>query len=160
MTKMATMPIRGKNPLKVFCSKISKAITIALRVQHLGQRTYNVCSNDDPGLTLTYFTSRSILLSNRCWNKCFIETIEVFGLKFGKNACLCEYMNTYTRHKKKRRYRIFHFNVAFLKKKNDEIMSWKLETELIENASFKVSMFANLITFCLLRAFTTAVLHY
>ena len=33
-------------------------------MQHWGCRAYQVCSNDDPRLTLTYLTSRSNLLPN------------------------------------------------------------------------------------------------
>ena len=54
MTKMAAMPVYGYNPLKFFFSKTSRSITFAL-----GQRQgpYKVCLNDDPGLTVTYFTA-------------------------------------------------------------------------------------------------------
>ena len=51
MTKMADIPIYGKNPLKI-------------GIIHLGCGAYQVCSNDDPRLTLTYLTSRSNLLPN------------------------------------------------------------------------------------------------
>ena len=47
---------------------------------------YQVCSNDDPGLTLTYFTARSNLVPYAfVWEKGktvdFSETIVVFDLK-------------------------------------------------------------------------------
>ena len=47
---------------------------------------YKVCSNDDPGLTLTYFTARSTLLPNAfVWENAeildFMENIEVCELK-------------------------------------------------------------------------------
>ena len=64
MTKMATMPIYGKNPLKVFFSRTRKLVTLGLGMFHKGCGTYQVCSNDDPKLTLTYITSRSNLLPN------------------------------------------------------------------------------------------------
>ena len=35
-----------------------------LAIQHQGFGSYKVCSNDDPGLTLTYLTARSTLLPN------------------------------------------------------------------------------------------------
>ena len=47
MTKMAAMPIYSKN-LKKSSSQVHKY--------------YQVCSNDDAGLTLTYFTARSNLV--------------------------------------------------------------------------------------------------
>ena len=57
MTKMAAMPIYGKNPLKIFFSRTRRPVT-------LGCGAYKVCSNDDRKLTLTYLTSRSNLLPN------------------------------------------------------------------------------------------------
>ena len=60
---MAAMPIYGKNPSKIF-SEDSRLMTFELGIQHQGLRPYKVCSNDDPGLTLTYFTARSTLLRN------------------------------------------------------------------------------------------------
>ena len=49
---------------------------------------YQVCSNDDPELTLTYFTARSNLLPYAfVWEKGkimdFSETIVVFDVKVG-----------------------------------------------------------------------------
>ena len=37
-------------------------MTLKLSVQHRVLEYYQVCSNDDPGLTLTYFTARSNLV--------------------------------------------------------------------------------------------------
>ena len=37
-------------------------MTLGLGMQHWGCGAYQVCSNDDPKLTLTYLTSRSKLL--------------------------------------------------------------------------------------------------
>ena len=51
MTKMAAMPIYGKNLKK---SSLEPKVQWVLVY-------YQVCSNDDPGLTLTYFTARSNL---------------------------------------------------------------------------------------------------
>ena len=48
MTKMAAMPIYGKNPSKIF-SRTGVRIFTKLDI------------NDDPGVTLTYFTARSNL---------------------------------------------------------------------------------------------------
>ena len=56
MTKMAVMPIYGKN------FKISSQESLKLGMQHQVLKYYQVCSNDDPGLTLTYFTVRSDLV--------------------------------------------------------------------------------------------------
>ena len=64
MTKMAAMPIYGKNLLKIFFSRTRRPMTLGLGMKHQGCGAYQVCSNDDPGLTLTYLTSRSNLLPN------------------------------------------------------------------------------------------------
>ena len=56
MTKMATMPIYGK---KIFFSGTKRLMTLKLGMQHRVLKYYQVCSNDDPGLTLTYFMARS-----------------------------------------------------------------------------------------------------
>ena len=61
MTKMADMSIYGKNPLKIF-SRTKRPMTLGLGMKHRGCEAYQVCSNDDPELTLTYLTSRSNLL--------------------------------------------------------------------------------------------------
>ena len=57
MTKMATMPIYGKNLKNLFRNQ--KADDLETWYAASGAR---VCSNDDPGLTLTYFTARSNLV--------------------------------------------------------------------------------------------------
>ena len=64
MTKMATTPIYGKNPLKIFFSRTRRPMTLGLGMWHWGCGAYQVCSNDDPRLTLTYLTSRSNLFPN------------------------------------------------------------------------------------------------
>ena len=50
MTKMAAMPIYGKN-----IKKSSTPVTLKLGMQHRVIKYFQVCSNDNPGLTLTYF---------------------------------------------------------------------------------------------------------
>ena len=59
MTKMAATPIYGKKPLKIFFSRTGGPIFTKLGMKHRGLRPIIVCSNDDPGVTLTYFTARS-----------------------------------------------------------------------------------------------------
>ena len=63
MTKMAVMPIYGKN-LKKSSSPEPKGFLMTLKLgkPHRVLVYYQVCSNDDPGLTLTYFTARLNLL--------------------------------------------------------------------------------------------------
>ena len=59
MTKMAFMPIYGKNLKKIFFSGTKRPMTLNLGVHHRVLEYYQVCSNDDPGLTLIYFAARS-----------------------------------------------------------------------------------------------------
>ena len=63
MTKMTATPIYGKDHLKIF-SRNRRPMTLGLGMWHWGCVAYQVCSNDEPKLTLTYFTSRSNLLPN------------------------------------------------------------------------------------------------
>ena len=62
MTKMAAMPLSGKNTSKIF-SGTHGPILMKLGLQHLGLQPIIVYSNDDPGLTLTYFMERSNLVT-------------------------------------------------------------------------------------------------
>ena len=62
MTKMAAMPIYGKNRSKIF-SRTGVLIFKKLGMKHRGLQPIIVCSNNDPGVTLTYFTARSNLVT-------------------------------------------------------------------------------------------------
>ena len=84
MTKMATMPIYGKNLKKTF-SGTKRPMTLKLGMQHRVLEYYQVYSNNDPGLTLTYFTARSNLVPYAfVWEKGktvdFSETIVIYDL--------------------------------------------------------------------------------
>ena len=61
MIKMATMPIYGKNPSKIFFSRTGGPIFTKLGMYHRGLLPIIVYINHDPGVTLTYFTARSNL---------------------------------------------------------------------------------------------------
>ena len=61
ITKMAAMPIYGKNPSKIFFSRTGRPISTKRGMKHWGLLPIIVCINDDPGVTLTYFTARSNL---------------------------------------------------------------------------------------------------
>ena len=61
MTKMAAMPIYGKNFKKIF-SGTKGRMTLKLGMQHLVHEYYRIHTNYDPGLTMTYFMARSNLL--------------------------------------------------------------------------------------------------
>ena len=96
MTKMAAMPIYGKNPSKIF-SGTSGPISTKLGMKHRGLLPIIVCSNDDPGLTLTYFTARSnfvtkALLFEKVRKKMdFSKTIAACGLKLIELIKICEF---------------------------------------------------------------------
>ena len=96
LTKMAAMPIYGKNLFKTFLSETRRLITFKLGIQHQGLGPYRICSNDDPGLTLTYFTARSTLLHD-VEILGFIETIDNNELKVGTNSWLCTWIHMSTR---------------------------------------------------------------
>ena len=59
MTKMAAMPIYGKNPSKIFFSRTGGSISKKLSMKHRWLKYYNVSINHDPVMTLTFFTARS-----------------------------------------------------------------------------------------------------
>ena len=89
MIKMAATPIYGKN-LKIFFSGTKRPMTFKLGMQHLVLKYYQVCSNYDPDLTMTYFTARSNLVPYAfVWEKGktvdFSETIVVYDFK----VCIC-----------------------------------------------------------------------
>ena len=48
--------------LKVFFSGTKRQMTVKLGMRHWLLEYYQICSNDDNGLTLTYFTARSNLV--------------------------------------------------------------------------------------------------
>ena len=58
MTRMAAMPIYGKNPSKIF-SGTGGPISMKLGLKYRWLKYYNVYINHDPMVTLTYFTARS-----------------------------------------------------------------------------------------------------
>ena len=55
MTNMATTPIYGKNPLNPFFSGTKRPLALGLEMYYWGCRPYQVCTNDESRLTLTYF---------------------------------------------------------------------------------------------------------
>ena len=99
MTKMAAMPLYGKT-LKIFFSGTKTPMTLKLDMQHWVLEYYQVCSNDDPGLTLIYFTARSNLVpyafaSEKGKAMDFSETIVVYDVNVGRCSQLNDYMNLY-----------------------------------------------------------------
>ena len=72
--------------LKNLPSGTKRLMTLKLGMQHWVLEYNQVCSNDDPGLTMTYFTARSNLVPCAfVWEKGktmdFSETIVVYDLK-------------------------------------------------------------------------------
>ena len=59
MTKMAAMPIYGKNQSKIFFSETNRLISRKLGVKHRWLKYSNVYINHDPVMTLTKFMARS-----------------------------------------------------------------------------------------------------
>ena len=87
MTKMAAMPIYGKNPLEIFSRTISQ-MTLKLGRKQKGLEPYKSCINDDPVLTLTYFTTRlSLVPYVYDWEKSktvhLSKTVVIFETKAG-----------------------------------------------------------------------------
>ena len=75
-------------------------MTLEVGMQHWVLEYFQVCSNDDPGLTLTYFTARSNLVPYAVvWEKVktmdFSETIVVYDIKSGRCSQINEYINLY-----------------------------------------------------------------
>ena len=75
-------------------------MTLKVGMQHWVLEYYQVWSNDDPGMTLTYFTARSNLVPYAfVWEKSktmdFSETIVVYDIKVGRCSRLNEYMKLY-----------------------------------------------------------------
>ena len=61
--KMAAMPIYDKNLKKIFSPGTKRPMTLKLGMQHRVLKYYQTCSINDTGLTLTYFTARSNLVT-------------------------------------------------------------------------------------------------
>ena len=85
MTKMPPCPYMVKT-LKNLLLWNKRLMTLKLSMQHWVLEYYQVCSNDDPGLTLTYFMARSNLVPYAfVWQKGktmdFSKTIVVYDLK-------------------------------------------------------------------------------
>ena len=72
-------------------------MTLKVNTQHRVLKYYQVCSNDDSGLTLTYFMARSNFVPYAfVWEDgntmVFSETIVVYDIKIGRCSQLNEYM--------------------------------------------------------------------
>ena len=88
MTKMAAMPIYGKNTLKSFFPGPTGPILMKLCMKHQRSGPFIFCSNYSPGLTLTYFMARSNFATLAfTWENVTmmdpLETIASCDLEFG-----------------------------------------------------------------------------
>ena len=75
-------------------------MTLKVCMQHWVFKYYQVYSNDDPGLTMTYFMARPNLVPYAfVWEKVktmdFSETFKVYDIKVGRRSQLNEYMKLY-----------------------------------------------------------------
>ena len=66
-------------------------MTLKVAMYHHVLEYYHMCSNDDPRLTMTYFTSRSNLVPDACvWEKGkavdYSETIVVYDIKIYRRS--------------------------------------------------------------------------
>ena len=73
MTKMAAMPIYGKNTLKIFFPGTTGLILMKLCMKYQRPKSFVICANYDPWLTLTYFTARLNLQLMLYKGKCDID---------------------------------------------------------------------------------------
>ena len=82
MTKMATMPIYGKNLKKSFFSGIKRPVTLKVvcSIEY-----YQICSKDDTELTLTFYGKVKFdplcFCMGKRWNNGFTESIVVYDIK-------------------------------------------------------------------------------
>ena len=64
MTKMAAMPIYGKNPSKIF-SRTGGSISKKFGMKHRWLKYYNVHINNDSVMTLTFFYGK-VKIGHQC----------------------------------------------------------------------------------------------
>ena len=95
-------------------------MTLKVGMQHWVLKYFQIYSNDDPELILTYFTARSNLIPYAfVWEKGkimdFSETIVVYDIKVGRFSLLNKYMNHYEYQRSRSftelRPRSFRFNI-------------------------------------------------
>ena len=93
MTKMATTPIYGKKPFKIILLRNRRADFYETWYVALGTPAHHSSLNDDPGVTLTYFTARSNLVTlafsmGKNETVYFSETIAASDLKNSRSRHL------------------------------------------------------------------------
>ena len=85
---------------KIFFSRTERPMNLKLGMLHRVLEYYQVCSNDAPGLTMTYFTARSNSVPyGFVWEKFktmdFSEIIVDYDIKVGRCSQPNEYMKLY-----------------------------------------------------------------
>ena len=97
MTKMAATSIyMVKNPSKIFFSRTCR--TDFHETWYVASRTpaHHSCSNDDPRMTLTYFTARSnfetVFSMGKSENSGFFRNIQACDMKVGRCRELIDFM--------------------------------------------------------------------
>ena len=95
------MPIYGKNLKKSSSLEPKEKMTLKVGMQHCVLKYYQICSNDDPRMTLTSFMARSNLVPYAfIWEKgktiiVFRNPVVVYDVKVGRCSQLNEYMKLY-----------------------------------------------------------------
>ena len=95
MTKMAAMPIYGKNPSKIIFSETNRLISRKLGVRHRWLKYSNVYINHDPVMTLTKFMARST------WVACASELGKLLKCHLKENRKLANGQNIEDSEKRK-----------------------------------------------------------
>ena len=76
MTKMASKPKYGKKNSRISFFGTKRPMTLKLGIQHRVLKYYQICSNDDTGLTLTILSTWSNLFPNvSAWVKAYTAYI-------------------------------------------------------------------------------------
>ena len=89
------MRIYGKNLKKISLFGTKRLITLKLAMQYLLINYYQIYSNDDIGMTLTYFTAKSYLFPYAfVWRKDKNNTF-VYDINVGRCSQSNEYMKHY-----------------------------------------------------------------
>ena len=120
VSKMATKPIYGKNPLKIFFSRTGRPIYDETWYVVSGTPAHQSFTSDDPQVTLAYFMARSNLVTKVfLWEKLktvdFSDTIAASDLKVGRCRQLSEIMKVYEyRRSRSLLYHIFPGFVCFV----------------------------------------------
>ena len=99
MTNMAAMPIYGENLKNIIFSETQRLMTLKVGIKHWVLKEYQMCSNNDPGMILTYLrqcqiSSLMLLYEKKVKHWIFSETI-VYYITVGRCSQLNEYMKLY-----------------------------------------------------------------